>query len=600
MDTNYKDGDERMSMAGYQDIRSKLELFLQHAGGVDCPRALDVGKETYLDIVEGIVGFFGAHQADDGRIIDPIVGGERQYSTPCYAAAAACLARHRGRADLIDPAARALTVSLHSIVAGNAACDNHGNFYTVQMVHAYRWLQKLVSAELVAQWEALFRQIQPALAYQQAFHNWSVVAQAGEALRVKYGLGGSLSEIDEHLEVQLPLVTELGLYVDPNGPLAYDVFSRLFFRMMLNAGYDGRHREFLTEYSRRGAITSLFVQSPTGEILLGGRSAQHQWNEAGQCYVFESYANEYAAQGDTLLAGIFKRAAKLSLASVARWVRPSGELNIVRNWFDPNERVGYESYSFHSQYNLLAAFMMAACYELADDGMGDVVCPAEAGGFVLSIEPHFRKLVVNAGGYYAVVQTKGERKYNPTGIVRIQKSGLELPIGPADMVSLDQNEGAAISYAVSTLYRGRLQRLADLTRGELDEVTVDILEERQDRCVVAISYIGGLTVNRFRRVLTVDASGITVEDEMPMPFYEEIPVMLFDGRDESQVEIQDGRVATVQLRDERQTVTILTPDDEGLEMSDRTGMSRNGRLGCLQYAAKGNRTAYRISLSEVT
>lgn len=551
-----------------------------------------------MDLVEGIVGFFGRYQAEDGKIIDPAIGSEKQYSTPCFAAAAASLAKHRGRTDLLVPASRALTVSLECMVQGNAACDNHGNFYTAQAVYAFIWLKDLTDASQVSKWESLFRQVKPENTYMQAFHNWSVVAQAGEALRLKFGLGGDLAEIDDHLDVQLPLVTELGMYVDPNGPLAYDFFSRLFFRMMLNHGYKGRHLEFLTECSRRGAITSLFLQSPSGEILLGGRSAQHQWNEAEQCYVFETYANEYAAKGQLELAGMFKRAAKLSLASVTRWVRPSGELNIVRNWFDPGARVGYESYSFHSQYNLLAAYMLACCYELADDGVEEKVCPAEAGGFALWIEPHFRKVVVNAGGYYAVVQTKGEKAYNPTGIIRIQKRGLVLPIGPADMVPLEKSESGAISYAVSTLYRDKWQRLADMTRGELDEVSVDILEEQPDRCAVAITYTGGLAVNRFRRVLTVDAAGVAVEDEMPLPFYEEIPVMLFDGRDESKVAV-GSREATVTLRDERQTVTILESSDEGMELSERSGMSRNGKLGSLRYAAKGKRTAYRITLSKV-
>jgi hypothetical protein len=586
-----------MQMTTYKQIEQKLEQHIHAQSNAETPSSSGVTKETYLDLVEGVVNFFGQHQAEDGRIIDPVIGGERQYSTPCYAAAAASLARFRGRRDLIVPASNALTISLECMVQGNSACNNNGNFYTTQVVHAYTWLKELVSSKLVAKWETLFRSIQTEVTYKQAFHNWSVVAQAGEAMRIKNGLGGSVDEIDDNMDVQLPLITELGMYVDPNGPLAYDFFSRLFFKMMLNHGYCGRHAGLLTESSRRGANTSLFLQSPTGEILIGGRSAQHQWNEAEQCYVFESYANEYAASGNHELAGVFKRAAKLSLASVTRWVRPSGEFNIVRNWYDPSERVGYEGYSYHSQYNLLAAFMLATCYELADDRIAEKPCPAETGGFALWIEPHFRKVIVNAGGYYAVVQTKGEKNYNPTGIIRIQKSGLVLPVGPADMAPFEKNPNGAISFAPSTLYREKWQRLADMTRGELDEVAVDIVEEKADRCVVSITYTGGISVNRFRRLLTVDSSGITVEDEFPLPFYEEIPVMLFDGREEAKVEV-GARSATVQLRDEKQTITLLESADGDLALTERTGMSRNGKLGTLQYETKGKTTAYRITLSK--
>jgi hypothetical protein len=586
-------------MTAYGMIEQKLTDFLGRQKTAKTLPATGVTKETYLDIIAGIVGFFQGHQEESGCIIDPVIGGERQYSTPSYAAAAACLVKNRGRKDLLDSASRALTFSLESMVAGR--CNNHGNFYTTMVVHAFLWLQDLVEPQQVVTWKGLYGNIDRDVCYKQAFHNWSVVAEAGESMRLQYGLGGNIKDIDESMELQLPLITELGMYVDPNGPLAYDFFSRLFFRMMLNHGYDGQHRAVLLEASERGAITSLFMQSPTGEILLGGRSAQHQWNEAEQCYVFETYANEYAQQGNMALAGVFKRAAKLSLASVTRWIRPSGELNIVRNWYDPSERVGYEGYSFHSQYNLLAAFMLAGCYELANEDIAEKACPAEEGGFVLPIVPHFHKVIANAGGYYVVIQTKGEKNYNPTGIIRIQKRGLNLPLGPADMAPLGkakEGEGGAIAYAFSTFYREKWQRLADLTKGELDEVKVEVTEERPDRCVVRLQYIGGLSVNLFQRTLIVEPHGITVEDEASMNFYEEIPIMLFDGREETTVNLQ-SRQASVQLRDEVMSVTLLGAEDGDLELTERTGQSRNGKLGCLRYATKGRKTAYRITLEKV-
>jgi hypothetical protein len=584
----------------YRDIEEKLKEFL--ARQKDAGEQLDTGvnRETYLDIVEGNVNYFAPYQDDRGAIMDPVLGGEKQYATPCFAAAAACLVRFRRRTDLLEASCRALTFSLECLTQGVKQCNNHGNFYTTQVMHAYLWLKDCVEVTLVEHWNSLFANVHSYIAYRQAFHNWSVVAQAGEAMRLQHKLGGSLDEIDENLGFQIPLITELGMYVDPNGPLAYDLFTRLFFRMMLNHDYNGRHKNFLEEMSLRGAIISLFMQSPTGEILLGGRSAQHQWNEAEQCYVFESYANEFARRGDSALAGAFKRAAKLSLASVSRWVRPSGDLNIVRNWYDPSERVGYEGYSYHSQYNLLSAFMLAACYWLTDDSIEEQPCPADVGGFALWIEPHFHKVVANAGGYYAVVQTKGERLYNPTGIIRIQKRGMVLPVGPADMVPLEGNtEEGAISYAISTYYREKWQRAADMTRGELDEVQVEVIEEHPQRVVLQLTYIGGLSVNIWKRKLTLDSKGVTVEDESAMNFHEEIPILLFDGRTESDVTVMP-REATVKLMGEEQRITIMEPGDEGLTLSGRTGISRNGKLGSLEYATKSKRTAFRVSLNKLS
>ena len=58
--------------------------------------------------------------------------------------------------------------------------------------------------------------------------------------------------------------------------------------------------------------------------------------------VEERDAGERAAAGDAAAACVFKRAARLSLASVARWQNaPSGEVQIVKNHFPAAQRYGY-------------------------------------------------------------------------------------------------------------------------------------------------------------------------------------------------------------------------------------------------------------------
>jgi hypothetical protein len=144
------------------------------------------------------------------------------------------------------------------------------------------------------------------------------------------------------------------------------------------------------ELNRRAALVSLLLQSPKGELptgedgslfhslhrrlpapmaalchcvcgCAGARSSQHQWNEAVSCVTFEYWANAMATAGDAVLAGAFKRAAALSLRSLARWKRPTGEWFIVKNQFDPALRHGYESYSYYSQVAFFASCNMWAC-----------------------------------------------------------------------------------------------------------------------------------------------------------------------------------------------------------------------------------------------
>lgn len=89
-----------------------------------------------------------------------------------------------------------------------------------------------------------------------------------------------------------------------------------------------------------------------------------------------------------------------------RWVRPSGEMQIVKNWMDPAQSFGYESYSGHSQYNLLPMSMLAIAYEhaAATEDVTERPAPSETGGYLLHIEP-LHKVFANAGGSYVEIDT---------------------------------------------------------------------------------------------------------------------------------------------------------------------------------------------------
>ncbi len=88
-------------------------------------------------------------------------------------------------------------------------------------------------------------------------------------------------------------------------------------------------------------------------------------------------------------------------------------------------RHGYESYSFHSQYNLLAAAMLAIAWSLADDRAAEAPCPAEVGGFAFALQPAFHKVFANAAGTYVEIDTGADLHYNPTGILRIHHRAVD-------------------------------------------------------------------------------------------------------------------------------------------------------------------------------
>ncbi len=273
-------------------------------------------RADYLKVIAGNVDFFCKHQNQEGAIIDPYKHEEWQYATPAFAHAASLLVAHAGRRDLIEPAAKALDWSAHTLSTRTAA-TGHEDFFAPMLAHAIPLLKPFVPAARSARWEADIRGFNPYKTYRSSIGqgNWNVVSLSGEALFFQQGLRSNLDFVQESLAGQgASFSSPYGLYLE--GPMAYDHFPRLWAADMIAHGYAGQYAAQLREVLRRGALTSLFMQSPEGELPAGGRSAHHQWNEAEQCVTYEIYAEQALKAGDPELASVFKRAAHLALRSM--------------------------------------------------------------------------------------------------------------------------------------------------------------------------------------------------------------------------------------------------------------------------------------------
>ena len=130
--------------------------------------------------------------------------------------------------------------------------------------------------------------------------------------------------------------------------------------------------------SRRGANCRAEAAAP---ITSGTRPQQ--------AVTFESWASRFAKRGDLRGGRRLQMAPqRVRRCRCGRWHRPSGELWIVKNRMDPAARHGYESYSFHSQYNLLAAAMLAMAWSARRrphrHGAG---ARLTVGGFAFALQP---------------------------------------------------------------------------------------------------------------------------------------------------------------------------------------------------------------------
>lgn len=572
----------------------RVEAFLQHQDVVTI-RPTGLARASYLDVVLGQVRAFRPQQAADGTIIDPVEHREWQYATPCYAAAVAALA-DAGRADpeLLESGLRAMDASVAAMAAYRPA-DAHGDFFTYPVMTALGLYRGHAPPQRIARWQRdlagvdSYRLYRNTLRGKEPLFNWNLVGTAGEFLRASHGLARDRRFTDRHLPAQLRHLDDNGLYRDPALPLAYDAFARYHLTALLAAGYRGEAYYVLRDRGARGAWTALFMMSGFGESPTGGRSAHHAWNEAQAAAIFETYATAYARSGRPREAGAFKRAARLSLQALRRFVRDDGSLYVVKNRYPAAARHGYEVYSSHSQYNLLAATMLAAAYRAADDGIPERPSPADVGGTALVL-PEFHKVFAAAGGTSIEYDTFGDPKFNPTGLLRVHVAGGNPQLGPSDGVA------APGLVALGTAWRdgeGGWSRLGGLQTGS----RVEVLEESPKRVRFRVVYEGlkgGPT--RIQQEISVEPEGVTIEDEVigaHTGLRVEVPALTSDGAEATSITLAGGTVR-LSLRGAANQVALLSPGGP----FRRTGEEhdhRNGRVEVLAAEVPGDRASYRIS-----
>lgn len=509
----------------------------------------------YLRLIAGNVDFFRQHQDERGAIIDPYREEEFQYSTPCYALGGAVLVEHAGRSDLLESAALAMDWAVWSL-ANRKGATAHEDFYAPVLAHALPLLSRHVEPERAQRWRDQLASFSPWQVYRSppGGGNWNLVAVSGEYLFHRLGLRDDLSYVEVSLGRQGHVFrSPWGLYLE--GPMPYDHFPRLWMADMLAAGYEGRFAEQVDEVLRRAAITSLFIQSPTGELPSGGRSAHHQWNEAQQAVTYEIYARYFRNRGDRELARAFKRGARLALGSMKRWQRPSGELWIVKNRVDPANAHAFEGYSSHSQYNLLAMAMLAIAHHHAVDteDLPEQWAPSEIGGFLVDLRPGMPHVFANARGSYGQINTAPDGRFNSTGLKRLHQAGFNPQLGPSDGPVADPiyrlPPGSRTSAVVGVAWKdsaGKWHRLAEQRPPTVRAAHISDLSESPDEVSFTIDWEGDLPgVTRVRESYRFIPGGVELMAEIPGydgPLRWVIPVLADDGERQPEIATAAGEV----------------------------------------------------------
>lgn len=566
-------------------------------------------RQDYLKVIAGQVKAMQGYQNKEGRIIDPIDNKETYYTTPTYAHSVAVLSKSGFpiSEELVESGMKALDVSLADL-ANNTARD-HSDFFTWPMALAIESFSGVASEKRLIEWKQKLSQIDHTKYHfykkpidpsdHRGFYktynehkpmNWNLVHNAGEWARTRHGSGDPWY-VDYSMTMNLKHFTEYGMFNEGGNPLVYDQFARHYLNAMLALGYNSFPHSSYRDVLWRGAWTSLFTQSPIGEAPTGYRSTHHIWNEAQQAVIFEIYASAYAKEGKMAEAGAFKRAANLSLASVKEWIRPDGTGYVVKNRYPIEAKHGYERYSKHSCYNMLATSMLAQAWQFADDSIEESAAPTDVGGYVLTSLQPFRKVFANASGNYVEYDIKGDHTYNPTGLLRVHLKNGHPQLGPSDGAS-SLFAGEGVNLAIGPSWKnadGSWTRLANY-KGK--NPVVEVLEESSKRSRFKVVYPD------VTQTITVDKKGVTVEDIITSEGADSVrvsfPMLVFDGKDRTKVELKKNKL-TLSLNSKSVNFTVLEPKRLQLKRSDEELAHRNGLVEEVSAETSGKRIVYRIS-----
>ncbi|MCC5936817.1 MAG: hypothetical protein JJU34_06015 [Lunatimonas sp.] len=417
----------------------------------------EISQAQLLEVIEATCAVAATFQNDLGAIVDPFLGREHQYATPYFAYAVGTLLKAGAGESLKEAGLLAMEHSLKCLAQGSKSIpDEHGEFFISPLAKALALYQPHVDKERYAKWiEQVKTPLSKIMQNQEGrINNWRTYAMKGEWDRVKLGLADreeAVTFIEKAWLVQTQRARILQdrhfLYQDWSSDpqsLAVEAVGRGNLLGLVLEGYDGPSAEEMASAIFAGTHTTLFLQAADGQAPTNGRTDNHVFNDVLYFLGFEAMASASQANGQTALAGQYKRAASLAFISLLRWQRTDapwkGSFYITKNFFDPADRIGYQPASQWGNYTGAIVYHLAEAWHIRNQTVAEQPAPTEIGGYVLETDPKFGTLVANAGGLQVVANLRGASipKYNqswtPLGVTRITKSGWDGRLGPSDGV----------------------------------------------------------------------------------------------------------------------------------------------------------------------
>ena len=395
-------------------------------------------KNTYIEIMDRAFQCYTEEQIADyyERVK---TGGLTEHGFPRLAANLGILICHGRHTNLLPLFADLMDLCCDQMPKVHAAND----FSVREIVTCLIAVEKagIVEEEKLAEWKSAIAGLDPWKCYDciaqkpdQVIGNWTLFNAISEHARAWSGFVKK-EDVQDYMDLQIATQVirfdECGMYMDAAVhpykeyvyPILYDYVPRVLFAFLINFGYEGEHKDAIIEALEKSADLTLKMQSVTGEIPFGGRSAQFMHNECTEAALLEFYATYFAKKGDLAKAGQFKRAARLAAENVLYWF-DAAPMKHVKNRYSIESKVGCEAYAYFDKYMITAASMAYVAYLYADDEIEEAeTCPALEGGFVAKTGDKFHKYFLNKGGYFVEIETDSDKHYEGSGVGRVQKLG---------------------------------------------------------------------------------------------------------------------------------------------------------------------------------
>ncbi|MEW6356949.1 MAG: hypothetical protein AB1696_11515 [Planctomycetota bacterium] len=558
-------------------------------------------KSLYLDIAETIVREAASWQDANGRIIDPVIREEWNHCSPRYASSVAPLIRMGRCEDLLESCVKCIDAGVRDLVAGVCKAPD---FTPRDLCLAIDCLGDRVGRGVVGEWKGLLGGYDPQKIYtsvtskkkQEDLHNFSLYNLTGEQMKRRIGAADNIAFIEEHLVIQLQRFNSFGLYRDPNCPMTYDLTDRQNLVLLLNYGYDGRHRAAADEMLRRGGLTQLFYQSTTGQMPYGGRSNQFHHMEGMACCNAEFEASRYARLGNRQMASVFKRAARRAAASVTRWILDVKPFRHVKNMFPRETLHGCDSYGHVAVYSLLASNLFAYAALIADDSIEECAAPCDVGGYVVEVGEGFHRVFASCGPLHIQIDTCGQLDHDPTGLGRIHHRDKPPELGLSmGIVSKPHYRTAepphSTCIAIGPCWPTPAGETVSLAALQPSGAALKIMEEGPNGIRFSITYNAGSAVTETYQ-LTPKGLDYTVSRPTG-PLAVTVPMLVTDGAVESTIH-QTPRGFRVAYRDHAFSMEAIQPACVVRRLGVRAP-NRNGIYDIASFEARERRMAVRLT-----